>query len=212
MTPTTPTTPILDAIVQATEPAATTTTTTEPAATATATIPEPEPEPTPEPAAPAPAAKPITLSLEVIGSAKPWVARITGTSARYGLDRQFLCGIRDYSNANRARTRGVMVRYALTLGEVYEVNSPETWARTLRYFVTGGGQRMEPAQVHAFVRAREQAEQAAKAQATSAPAPAPATSDPAPAPEPTAPPQAPVDVDELPWPDDADVPPEEVDQ
>lgn len=75
------------------------------------------------------------ISLEVIGTMnKPWIAIIRGKDDKYGYNREFLNGIRDYSNANSKKTRGVMVNYTLESGYIYEINSPESWNRTDRYF------------------------------------------------------------------------------
>jgi hypothetical protein len=74
-----------------------------------------------------------TLELEQIGSSKCWVARITGRDAKYGLARQFVNGIRDYSRANKPRTRGVYTIYSLAPG-LYEIQSPRSWGKTDRYF------------------------------------------------------------------------------
>lgn len=75
----------------------------------------------------------MTLTLETIGSSSPWIAKITGTDPKFGLKREFLSGIRDYSNANSVRTRGVTTNYELLDG-LYEINHPCSWKRTERYF------------------------------------------------------------------------------
>ena len=75
-----------------------------------------------------------TLELETIGGSRPWVARITGTDQKYGLAREFVNGTKDYSQANKPRTRGVYTIYTLADG-IYEVNSPEAWGKTKRFFV-----------------------------------------------------------------------------
>ena len=41
-----------------------------------------------------------TLKLENIGASKSWIAEITGKDAKFGLKREFLNGVRDYSRAN----------------------------------------------------------------------------------------------------------------
>jgi len=75
------------------------------------------------------------ISLEVIGTMnKPWIAIIRGKDDKYGYNREFLNGTRDYSNANSKKTRGVMVNYTLESGYTYEICSPESWNRTDRYF------------------------------------------------------------------------------
>ena len=42
----------------------------------------------------------VTITGEQIGGARPWVARITGTDPKYGLKREFVNSVRDYSGAN----------------------------------------------------------------------------------------------------------------
>lgn len=63
-----------------------------------------------------------------------WVAKLTGTDAKYGFRREFIRGRKDYARANSVGSRGVMVWYILDPG-IYEVSSPETWKRTRRYFL-----------------------------------------------------------------------------
>lgn len=65
---------------------------------------------------------------------KPWVARILGPDKKYGLQREFLHGQRDYTFANSIGSRGIYEYFALTPG-VYEVNERLTWKRARRYFV-----------------------------------------------------------------------------
>jgi len=67
-------------------------------------------------------------------SDKPWVARITGLDAKYGLARQFLRGQKDYSQANSVGSRGVYLYFALKDG-FYEVYEHLTWKRARRYFI-----------------------------------------------------------------------------
>ena len=68
----------------------------------------------------------ITLELEKIGGSKPWVARITGTDPKFGLARDFVNGVADYSRSNRPGTRGVYLSFDLDDG-IYEVKGGESW-------------------------------------------------------------------------------------
>ena len=73
-----------------------------------------------------------------IGKSAPsyWVARITGTDIRYGYQREFLHGKKDYTNANSIGSRGVEVSYLLESGNIYEVKKHVSWKRSVRYFCT----------------------------------------------------------------------------
>jgi hypothetical protein len=63
--------------------------------------------------------KMVAITLEHIGGSRSsWVAEIKGSDPRYGLAREFLRGIRDYSRANSVRTRGVFETYELLEGRV----------------------------------------------------------------------------------------------
>jgi hypothetical protein len=66
-------------------------------------------------------------------SSCPWVARITGFDATYGLAREFVRGQIDYSRANSKGSRGVYLYFPLKEG-VYEVKQHLTWAKNRRYF------------------------------------------------------------------------------
>lgn len=70
---------------------------------------------------------------------RPWVARITGLLRDGTLERRFLDGRKDYSQANSVGSRGIYYHYHLPPG-LYEVNHPEIWKRCRRYFarVAGG--------------------------------------------------------------------------
>ena len=76
------------------------------------------------------------------GRPRPWVARITGTDPRYGLQREFLRGQKDYADANSVGSRGVYVYYPLPPG-VYEVQELISWSKVRRYFVRSAGGRYE---------------------------------------------------------------------
>ncbi len=79
--------------------------------------------------------KAITGGLDIgYRSNRPWVARITGTDATYGLAREFVHGQIDYSRANSKGSRGVYLYFPLKDG-VYEVKKHLTWKKDRRYFL-----------------------------------------------------------------------------
>lgn len=65
----------------------------------------------------------------------PWLARITGLSARWGLEREFLQAKLDYSRANSRGTRGVYYCWPLASGEIYETAYKAAWNRVEREFL-----------------------------------------------------------------------------
>ena len=65
---------------------------------------------------------------------RPWVARVTGLDDRFGFAREFIIGMRDYSQANSIGSFGVYEYFALTPG-IYEVNESVELGKTRRYFV-----------------------------------------------------------------------------
>jgi hypothetical protein len=70
------------------------------------------------------------LKFEDTGGKRPWVAKITGLSSTYGLEREFLAPLRDY-NAVFMGARKLTFCFILEDGEVYEVFEPspcEEWA------------------------------------------------------------------------------------
>jgi hypothetical protein len=71
---------------------------------------------------------------EQIGGNKPWVAKITGLDPKYGLAREFVRGIRDYSGSNSVGSRGIETTFALEDG-IYEINIPRSWKQTDREFI-----------------------------------------------------------------------------
>lgn len=84
----------------------------------------------------------VTLKLEQIGNARPWVARIIGTDPKYGVAREFATGVRDYSQANKPRTRGVYTTYTLDEG-IWEINAPRSWGNVRRYWARCSGGKVE---------------------------------------------------------------------
>lgn len=63
-----------------------------------------------------------------------WVAQIFASNGRGGWVRSFLDGNRDYSLSNSRGSRGIMVSYLLEQGPIYEINAPQTWSCSDRYF------------------------------------------------------------------------------
>jgi hypothetical protein len=51
-----------------------------------------------------------------------WVAEILGPDPVYGLARRFVRGFEDLSDANSKLSRGVVERYILESGRIYEVS------------------------------------------------------------------------------------------
>ncbi len=76
----------------------------------------------------------VIITGEQIGSSKPWVARITGLDQRFGFERDFLGGVRDYTKANSVRTRGIETSFSLEDG-LYEIHLPKSWKKATREFI-----------------------------------------------------------------------------
>lgn len=62
----------------------------------------------------------------------PWVARITGTDDTYGLAREFLRPVYDYTHATR-KGKNTHVYYHMAPG-LYELYYPISWKHDTRYF------------------------------------------------------------------------------
>lgn len=75
-------------------------------------------------------------------SSRPWVAEITGTSGRYGLERRFLPHRNDWRAANRKATRGVMFWWTLEEGRLYQARYRRSRSDWVTEFirVTGAGE------------------------------------------------------------------------
>lgn len=85
---------------------------------------------------------------------RPWVAEIVGEHDHYGLDRRFLDGQKDFSEANSIGSRGVYLYYHLREGHIYEINDVVSWSKADRYFAMvcdGGLVRMGEEEVLARV-------------------------------------------------------------
>lgn len=74
---------------------------------------------------------------------QPWIAEIVGIDSRFGLQRIFLQGAKDYSHGNSIGSRGIYKFYSLEEGKIYEVNELQTWRRSERYFCRFTNGRME---------------------------------------------------------------------
>lgn len=70
-----------------------------------------------------------------IPSTKPWVAKITGTCPKFGLSREFVKGVADYSSSSGNGNRGVNFRFVIEEGEIYEYYCKTSWKRSEREFV-----------------------------------------------------------------------------
>jgi len=64
---------------------------------------------------------------------RPWVAQILGRDDQFGLQRQFLTPVYDYTRATTTGSRGIYLFYALRPG-IYEINDRISWHRSRRYF------------------------------------------------------------------------------
>lgn len=89
-----------------------------------------------------------TISAEVIRSAawasrpRPWVARLTGLDRQFGLVREFVKGVWDYTYARGKRGgRGIYIYWSLAPG-LYEIFRPVSWRHEERFFfrVDDGGE------------------------------------------------------------------------
>lgn len=82
----------------------------------------------------------------------PWVAEITGLDPVYRFARRFVCGQKDYTNANSIGSRGVMVHFVVDEGPVYEASCRTSWRKGRRYFfrvVDGREIELDEAEVRA---------------------------------------------------------------
>lgn len=81
---------------------------------------------------------------------RPWVARITGISPDGKLEREFIEGQKDFSEANGIGSRGVYYYYHLRPGDVYEVQEILSWTKERRYFCrVEGGRVVEISRIEA---------------------------------------------------------------
>lgn len=64
---------------------------------------------------------------------RPWCARIIGTDPTFGLKREFVKAVYDYTVASR-KGKNIYVYFNLAPG-IYEVFYPTSWKHEARYFV-----------------------------------------------------------------------------
>lgn len=69
----------------------------------------------------------------------PWVARILGLDAKYGLRREFIRGDKWFGEASANWNRGVYLHYDLD-DAIYEVHQLVSWKRSRRYFISVVGE------------------------------------------------------------------------
>jgi len=67
------------------------------------------------------------------GPSGPWVARLTGLTPT-NFQREFLRGMKDYSQANSVGSRGVYLTFWLDSNDIYEVYHRTAWKNDRRYF------------------------------------------------------------------------------
>lgn len=65
---------------------------------------------------------------------RPWVARITDFDPMFGLKREFVKGVYDYTHARKSGGRGIWVYFHLAPGH-YEVFRAVSWKHEERYFI-----------------------------------------------------------------------------
>lgn len=65
---------------------------------------------------------------------RPWVARIVGSDSIWGLRREFMRGVYDYTLARKSGGRGIHIYWALSPG-AYEVYRPVSWKHDERFFI-----------------------------------------------------------------------------
>lgn len=67
-------------------------------------------------------------------SSKPWVAKITGLSDKFGFQREFVKGVADYSQSSGNGNRGVNFRFVIEEGPIYERFYKRSWKSSEREF------------------------------------------------------------------------------
>lgn len=61
------------------------------------------------------------MRLTALGDARTWVAEVVGITAAGRIERKFVDGLKDYSDANGVGSRGVYKYYVLREGPLYEI-------------------------------------------------------------------------------------------
>lgn len=65
---------------------------------------------------------------------KPWVARISGADSQFGLKRDFIRPVYDYTYASKGTGKNTYVYFAMPPG-IYEVYYPTSWKHDYRGFI-----------------------------------------------------------------------------
>lgn len=65
---------------------------------------------------------------------KPWVSRITGTNSQFGLAREFIRPVYDYTYASKGTGKNTHAYFALPPG-IYEVYYPTSWKHEYRGYI-----------------------------------------------------------------------------
>lgn len=85
--------------------------------------------------------------------ARYWCAEVLTADSHQRLRARY-----DYSRANSVGSRGVYACYELDSAHLYEVSSPQSWARTTQFFCTvtddGDIRRLSPEEVAEWLRRR----------------------------------------------------------
>lgn len=64
---------------------------------------------------------------------RPWAARVLGPDEKYGFQREFIRGPRDYTYTDKVGERGIYEYFYLDPG-LYEINEPQALGQSRRYF------------------------------------------------------------------------------
>jgi len=87
---------------------------------------------------------------------RSWCAKITDLDPKYKWKREFLKGMKDYSNSNSKGSRGVTSTYILDEWNVYEVKRSVSWGNSERFFCIvnkdGMIEKISEDQVENFIR------------------------------------------------------------
>lgn len=72
------------------------------------------------------------LRVAGMGGTGTWVAEVVGLRDGGRLDRKFVDGLKDYSDANSVGSRGVFKYYVLTEGPLYEIVDRQSYGKPQR--------------------------------------------------------------------------------
>ena len=86
---------------------------------------------------------------DVAKSHKPWVACLYIKQGK--MQRDFLQGRKDYSQANASGSRGIYLRFVLYPGKIYEVFSAISCTRTERFYARVSNRSIERIDTHEVI-------------------------------------------------------------